>query len=102
MTVKIEYVHLGHIIGGDVKRSLVLNTNKFSNAAAYCKNVLGMTARAVLLDKGSKIFEVDTPDEAEPMIEAWALDAYPTARAYCMTHTPAAALNEEGAANESI
>lgn len=102
MTVKIEYVYLGHAIGGDIQRSLVLNTRKFSEAAAYCKNVLGMTARAVLLDKGSKIFEMDTPDDAAPMIEAWARDAYPIARAYCMEHAPAAALNEEGAANGSI
>lgn len=95
MTVKIDFVHLGHVVGGDVRRSLVLNTRKFSEAAAYCKNVQSMTARAVQLDKGSKIFEVDTPAEVGPMIEAWAVDAYPVARVYYMEHALATAEHPE-------
>lgn len=102
MTVKIKYVHLGHIIGGEVRRSLVLNTNKFSDAAGYCKDVQGTTARAVQLDKGVLTFEVDTPDEVHIAVEVWAAASYPGASVYYMPFAVSDKPDAEGVAYGSI
>lgn len=86
MTVKFNYVNVGYIVGGDIRRVLVLNTRKFAEAAAYCKEYRIMDGRAVKLDTGSRVIEADYPVAIAPAIEAWAAASYPGAEVYYMPY----------------
>lgn len=102
MTVKIDYFYVGHIVGGNVRCSLVLNTRKFSDAVEYCKSVKGEDTPSIRLIKGRRFFEVDTPEAVRPAIEAWAAKSYPGADVLYLEHAPVEAAAPANVANSQV